>query len=93
MHRLGVGLAVTLLYRTPNVRIDEFEFHATVESCRGDRPRQHFRWRRPGGMWRTMTDFEGHPPKAKVLSNAFQQFKHHMKWAEQGEPVNAAGAT
>jgi len=78
---------MTLLYRTPNIRLDEFEFHATVETCRGDVPRRHFRWRRPGGMWQRLADWplekEGHPPKAGRIGAAFAPFKRHMLQAEQ----------
>jgi hypothetical protein len=75
---------MTLLYRTPNIRLDEFEFHATVETCRGDVPRRHFRWRRPGGMWAPLSEFQGHPPKAGVIGAKFAPFKRHMLQAEQG---------
>lgn len=78
---------MTLLYRTPNISFDGFEFHATVESYRGASPRRHYRWRRPGGMWRRVGDFDGHPPKMAVLNSKFATFKRHMQWAMQGGPV------
>lgn len=78
---------MTLLYRTPNIQIDEFEFHATVESTRGRRPRRHFRWRKSGQTWAPLSEFKGHPPKAKVMAKKFAPFKRHMTWAEQGVPV------
>jgi hypothetical protein len=76
---------MTLLYRTPNIVIDEFEFHATVETCRGAQPRRHFRWRMAGRreMWRRLSDFKGHPPKARVLGAKFAPFKRHMLQAER----------
>jgi len=70
---------MTLLYRTPNIKIDKYEFHATVESHRGGRPCRHFRWRKPGGMWRKLADFdEGHAPKLTELNMRFGTFRKHM---------------
>lgn len=84
---------VTLLYRTPNIRIDEFEFHATVESDRSGQARRHFRWRRPGRMWAPLAEFQGHPPKRKAMAKAFEPFKKHMVWAERGSPLQSGAAT
>lgn len=75
---------MTLLYRTPNIRIDDMEFHATVETTRGGMARRHFRWRRPGEMWKPLSQFEGHPPKGDVLGSKFAPFKWHMRQAARG---------
>ncbi len=75
---------MTLLYRTPNLKIDELEFHATVESTRGGAARRHFRVRRAGGMWEPLSKFAGHPPKGDVLGRRFQPFQKHMLQAAAG---------
>lgn len=80
---------MTILYRTPNIRIDEHEWHATVETRRGGPPKRHFRWRTPGRMWQPVADFKGHPPKAAVMAKRFQPFKRHMLWAVTGMPENS----
>lgn len=75
---------MTLLYRSPNIRIDDLEFHATVESTRNGRARRHFRWRLPGGMWTPLAAFKGHPPKGRVLGKKFAPFQKHMLQAAAG---------
>ena len=82
---------MTLLYRTPNVSLAGFEFHATVESHHGQVAR-HYRWRRPRGMWRKLADWEpgnGHPPKMREVNLKFQTFRRHMQWALRGAEPEA----
>jgi hypothetical protein len=85
---------MTLLYRTPNLVIDEFEFHASVE-LRDGRIGKHFRWRplstKPQ-MWRLLAEFKGHPPKPHVLRARFNPFRRHMTQAEQSIVENARAA-
>lgn len=75
---------MTLLYRTSNIQIDEFEFHATVESTRSGAAKRHFRWRRAGTMWAPLSAFEGHPPKGRILGKKFAPFRKHMLQAARG---------
>jgi hypothetical protein len=69
---------MTLLYRTPNLQIEDLEFHATVETTRSGAAKRHFRWWKPGGMWAPLSAFKGHPPKGRILGAKFAPFQRHM---------------
>lgn len=79
----SLGPLMTLLYRSPNIKIEDCEFHATVETARGSVAKRHFRWRKPGGKWAPLAEFKGHPPKGRVLGSKFAPFKKHMLQAQQ----------
>lgn len=81
---------MTILYRTPNIVVDDFEFYALVEVRKG-RPRRHF-YLRPLSekpvMWEPLSKFKGNRPKYKQLAKRFQPFKKHMVQAEQSVVEN-----
>ena len=80
---------MTTIYRTPNLAIDEFEFHISLELFKG-RVRRHTRWRllidRHKNPWEPIATFVGHKPKA--LAKRFAPFKRHMVMAEQSVVEN-----
>jgi hypothetical protein len=81
---------MSILYRTPNIVIDEFEFHIAVE-LRAGRVRRHTRYRPLSDkdeMWRSIADFEGYPPKPRIMATRFAPFKHHMVQAERSVTEN-----
>jgi hypothetical protein len=84
---------MTTLYRTPNIVIDEFEWHASVETKDGRvyrrfkfRPLSHYLRKE---MWLPITSWRGHRPKLRQFSKAFAPFKAHMVRAEQSVAENA----
>lgn len=77
-----------ILYRTPNVVIEDAEWHASVE-LRDGRVRRHFRFRRSDReMWQPIAEWKGHLPKA-LRGRAFQAFRLHMLQAERSVVENA----
>ena len=81
---------MTLLYRSPNVVIDRFEWHATVEVHFG-RIRRKMLWRplstKPG-MWQPIREWQGRKPLWKEFNRAFGPFKLHMTRAERSVVEN-----
>lgn len=78
------------LYRTPNIVIDEFEFHVAVELREDGRVRRYTRFRplidRHKTPWASITSFPGHLPKS--LSTKLNPFKRHMAQAEKSVAEN-----
>jgi len=77
----------TLLYRSPDVVINEFQWHLVVEARNGKACR-FLRWRpagKPGtvGMWRPFKKWVGHKPKAAEFK-LLEKFKPHARLAERG---------
>lgn len=88
------GCEVTTLYRTPNVVIDEFEFHMTVEVRKG-RVGRHTRWRLLSTKplaWQLIAHFKGHPPKPGIFKDAFRPYLPHVLIAEKSVAENRAKA-
>ena len=75
-----------ILYRTPDIIIDEFEFHISIE-VRDGRVRKFTRWRPRSAIkryaWRPIADFKGHPPKADVFRKRFRGCQRHIEMAER----------
>lgn len=87
---------MSTLYRTPNIVIDEFEFHMSVELREDSRVRRYLRWRplarRNQVPWATIAHFKGHPPKPTVLKVRFAPFMKHMLQAERSVVENRLAA-
>lgn len=82
-----------LLYRTPNLVIDRFEFHATV-NLRAGRVSRRFYFRPLTGPlrnWTPIANWKGHPPTPRELRVKFGPFKLHMLQAERSVVENARG--
>lgn len=79
-----------ILYRTPNIVIDEFEFHVAVELRDGGRARRYTRFRplidRHKIPWTSVASFPGHMPKS--LAKRLNPFKRHIAQAEQSVAEN-----
>ena len=75
-----------ILYRPPDIIIDEFEFHISIE-VRDGRVRKFTRWRPLSATkrfaWQPIADFKGHPPKAHVFKAKFKGCKRHIEMAER----------
>jgi hypothetical protein len=78
---------MTILYRTPNIVINEFEWHATVEvrfrrvmRCFRFRPLSHYV---KAVMWFPIVEWKGHKPQADQFRKAFEPYRLHMQRAEQ----------
>jgi hypothetical protein len=70
------------LYRTPNIRVDQHEWHAAVECRDGRTARVYYRFRPFGErreMWRPIDRWEGRKPKA--LNRFFRPFWKHIELA------------
>ena len=82
---------MTILYRTPNVVIDRFEWHAAVEMYHG-RVARYFRFR-PNGLparkWSDVSKWPGRKPTWREFDKAFGPFKRHMLQAERSIAENA----
>lgn len=85
---------MSTIYRTPNIVIDEFEFHIAVE-YRDGRTRRFMRYRplslRPV-KWSSIADFKGHPPKPWILRMRFRNHMKHIEFAEKSVEANRAKA-
>lgn len=71
---------MTLLYRSPNLRIDDHEWHVTVDQS-GDRRSVNYRFRRVGARikWQNITKWEGRPPKS--LREFFEPYQKSIRVA------------
>lgn len=83
---------MTTLYRTPNIVIDQHEWHASVET-KGGRVYRRFKFRplsvRPV-MWSPIDTWPGRKPKG--LHRSFRAFKAHMVQAERSVVENGRRA-
>lgn len=75
-----------ILYRTPDIIIDEFEFHISIE-IRDGRVRKFTRWRlvspKKRLAWQPIAEFKGHLPKVGIWKSRFGPYKRHMEMAER----------
>lgn len=84
---------MTLLYRSPNVRIDDADWHVTVETHhKTRRVIVVYRWRTdPKRAWQKVEQWPGRLPKA--LHTFFQPYKHSIRVAAGGAHVASAYST
>jgi hypothetical protein len=84
-----------VLYRSPDIVIDEFEFHISLE-VRDGRVRRFTRWRPASSTkrvaWRPIADFKGYPPKARVWRTHFKGCERHICMAERSIEAKRAEA-
>jgi hypothetical protein len=76
---------VTTLYRTPNLVLDESEWHALVRAKAG-RISTIYYFRPligPRRMWLPVTSWRGDKPCAREFAKKFQPFKRHMLQASR----------
>lgn len=82
---------MTTLYRTPNIVIGAFEWHAAVRQKDG-RISRNFYFRPnvlPRRAWVPMSSWKGRRPTWNEFERAFGKFKRHMTIAEQSVRENA----
>lgn len=71
---------MTLLYRSPNLRIDDHEWHVTVDQS-GARRSINYRFRRVGARvkWSHIAKWQGRKPKG--LSEFFEPYQKSIRVA------------
>jgi hypothetical protein len=86
---LGARSRMTTLYRTPNLVLDQHEWHAAVLLNHG-RISLVYKWR-PLSLkqyrWSLVSQWKG--PKPKDLCNRFWMFRSHIRKAMLSEEVRA----
>lgn len=73
---------MTLLYRSPNLRIDDHEWHVTVEQHRKRAPTVHYRFRPVTDRsvrWEPIVKWQGRKPKG--LSEFFEPYQKSIRVA------------
>ena len=80
---------MTMIYRSPNVIVDDFEWYVAVRTYKGH-PARYFYFRplaiRPDN-WRRLDEWEGHKPTGRELNKIFHTFRHHIKRAMESDKV------
>lgn len=83
------------LYRSPNIRLDDFEFHVVVRTTRG-RPHVSYFWRPIGPpicAWESLAHWQGRLPGRlpKGLGLAFKPYRYSIRVALGKTPRSPGG--